>query len=458
MVGTMADEECRRGMVTPLAHLIPIEDLERAVQHMNECIDSHAQHLQQLQQYLHDNIALAKLLCTLPDSVRYNVMVPFGKLAFFPGSLIHTNELLVLLGESYYSERSTKQTIDILERRNQYLELKITSLKAQILDFQAEVEFASNTAAEAAEGVVEIREDHYEPTSQSSNMMSLATATAAPVPHFLNKLIDDESKTVVRQLREVKDEEHERIMARLSEIEMAEEAATAEEEDDRESEVKGAWTLTTAKVFDKASNKDEDEDTIDLEHEMVDVEQYDAEITDDGLDSFREKILFNDRDKNTNRLASAGSTSDHDFPKPSQEASKRLASAMDIGVRNIDTTPVVESPADLLEFEQRRRKKLEQEIRLREKVMGPEDGALQTSSGVKEKDNLDNRTPGSKSISFAQDKELSNVTKCPSASQKQAFSGTVVERNNVFASSDANLKSDVTTTKIISRFRMRQGA
>lgn len=36
-----------------------------------------------------------------------------------PGKLIHTNEILVLLGEHYYAERSAKQAIDILGRRRE---------------------------------------------------------------------------------------------------------------------------------------------------------------------------------------------------------------------------------------------------------------------------------------------------------------------------------------------------
>lgn len=36
-----------------------------------------------------------------------------------PGKLIHTNEILVLLGDQYYAERSAKQAIEILGRRRQ---------------------------------------------------------------------------------------------------------------------------------------------------------------------------------------------------------------------------------------------------------------------------------------------------------------------------------------------------
>lgn len=43
--------------------------------------------------------------------------IPFSKLAFFPGKLIHTNEVLVLLGDNWFVERSAKQACQIIDRR-----------------------------------------------------------------------------------------------------------------------------------------------------------------------------------------------------------------------------------------------------------------------------------------------------------------------------------------------------
>ena len=39
--------------------------------------------------------------------------VPVGPLAFFPGKLVKTNELLVLLGENWFVERSAAQAVDL---------------------------------------------------------------------------------------------------------------------------------------------------------------------------------------------------------------------------------------------------------------------------------------------------------------------------------------------------------
>ncbi|KAJ8764665.1 hypothetical protein K2173_007752 [Erythroxylum novogranatense] len=87
-------------------------------------------------------------------------MVPFGKAAFFPGRLIHTNEFMVLLGEGYYAERTCKQTIEILKRRGKALDSQVESLQANLKDLRAEALFFNATSSESAEGLVEIREDY----------------------------------------------------------------------------------------------------------------------------------------------------------------------------------------------------------------------------------------------------------------------------------------------------------
>ena len=44
-------------------------------------------------------------------------MVPIGPMAFMPGKLVHTNEVLVLLGENYFVQRSAYEAREILTRR-----------------------------------------------------------------------------------------------------------------------------------------------------------------------------------------------------------------------------------------------------------------------------------------------------------------------------------------------------
>lgn len=45
------------------------------------------------------------------------MQVPFGDLAFMPGQLVHTNEILVLLGDNWFVDRSASQAVEIVERR-----------------------------------------------------------------------------------------------------------------------------------------------------------------------------------------------------------------------------------------------------------------------------------------------------------------------------------------------------
>jgi len=75
---------------------------------------------------------LAKRLKTLPDKISHDVMVPLGKLAYVPGRLKHTNEILVLLGENWFAECSAKQSGEIIKRRVAKCEETIKQLEAEI--------------------------------------------------------------------------------------------------------------------------------------------------------------------------------------------------------------------------------------------------------------------------------------------------------------------------------------
>ena len=44
-------------------------------------------------------------------------MVPLTSKAFMPGQLVHTNEILVLLGENYFLETSATKAAQLADRR-----------------------------------------------------------------------------------------------------------------------------------------------------------------------------------------------------------------------------------------------------------------------------------------------------------------------------------------------------
>ncbi|CAI9089374.1 OLC1v1023940C3 [Oldenlandia corymbosa var. corymbosa] len=197
----------KKGTVTPISSLFSPEDTQKASERVQQKIAEQHKHLDVLKGFISENTDLINLVQTLPNELQHQIMVPWGKAAFFPGQLVHTNEFVVLLGDGYYAERTSKQTVDILRRRHKVLESQVDSAKAEIQDLKTEASFFNVTAHEAASGLVQIVEDYDEerPFHDASNSGSYAES--------------EQEKTGNE------DNEYERIMARLSELEKEEEAA-----------------------------------------------------------------------------------------------------------------------------------------------------------------------------------------------------------------------------------------
>ncbi|KAL3858598.1 hypothetical protein ACJMK2_008869 [Sinanodonta woodiana] len=117
--------------------------------------------IQQWEKFRSDYVAVRKLLNTLPDKITHDIMVPFGSLAFMPGRLVHTNEILVLLGDNWFVERSAKQAAEIAERRLKETEEQLRKLGMQRKLIEPQIEFTSQfqTVAEETD-VVDIQEDY----------------------------------------------------------------------------------------------------------------------------------------------------------------------------------------------------------------------------------------------------------------------------------------------------------
>ncbi|RID40141.1 hypothetical protein BRARA_J00206 [Brassica rapa] len=212
-----------KGTVTPLASLFSEEEARKAASYVEERIREKREEMNRLQRFVDENDNLISLVKKLPEKLHHNIMVPFGKIAFFPGRLVHTNECLVFLGENYYTDRTSKQTVDVLRRRDKTLQSQIHSLKAEIDDFQTEASFFANTASEAAEGVLEIREEYEEEDS--------GTVCQRGVEKEASGVSGGEAGE-----GEDKDDEFARIMSRLNELEMEEEQEDGEDGDDRSEE------------------------------------------------------------------------------------------------------------------------------------------------------------------------------------------------------------------------------
>ncbi|XP_038682617.1 RNA polymerase II subunit 5-mediating protein homolog isoform X1 [Tripterygium wilfordii] len=252
-------EEQLKGTVTPLASLFPVDEAQKAVQRVQEAISEKEKELDRLKGFIADNTNLVNLVQRLPDELHHDIMVPFGKAAFFPGRLVHTNEFMVLLGEGYYTERTAKQTVEILKRREKMLDSQVDSLKANVHDLKAEASFFDTTVAEAAEGLVEIREDYVEESSIAEQSELDGTK--------------DE------------DEEYKRMMSRLDELEKEELAAEGEQ--------------TDASDSDDESGEDDHLTTTESENETYDDEQ--ALAVDGDNQSSEYKQTKPNSDENSNQ-------------------------------------------------------------------------------------------------------------------------------------------------------------
>ncbi|CAA0812509.1 Prefoldin chaperone subunit family protein [Striga hermonthica] len=214
----------KKGTVTQLSSMFPPEEAQKASKRVQEAIDERQQQLNQLKGFVDDNVSLINLVQKLPDETHHNIMVPFGKAAFFPGRLIHTNEFLVLLGEGYYADRTSKQTIEILKRRGKTVETQIESLKAIMLDLKTEASFFDTTANESAEGIVEIREDYVEDDSFQTPV-GYESTDSAPVERDSKKGADEDD-----------DEDFRRMQRRMDELEKEEAAAERANDESNEDE------------------------------------------------------------------------------------------------------------------------------------------------------------------------------------------------------------------------------
>lgn len=83
--------------------------------------------------YIEDYECLKSRLKNFSDQTTHEIMVPVAgtKLAFFPGYIHHTNELMMLIGENYFVEKSNKEAFEFIDRRIKLCNSKLEMLKNQ---------------------------------------------------------------------------------------------------------------------------------------------------------------------------------------------------------------------------------------------------------------------------------------------------------------------------------------
>jgi len=165
-------------------------------------------------------------LNNISDNMRHSVMVPFTSKAFMPGQLVHTNEILVLLGDNWFMETSAKHAAEIAGRRVSECDKMLLKMEEEVKLIEGWQKRTVDIGKEHDE-CVDIREEYEEAKEKEWK---------------------DKHKENVKKEKESgasKIQENEDLWRRLEELEVQEalenewedEESTEESESDEESEV-----------------------------------------------------------------------------------------------------------------------------------------------------------------------------------------------------------------------------
>ncbi|XP_040537425.1 unconventional prefoldin RPB5 interactor 1 [Gallus gallus] len=171
-----------------------------------------------------DYEVLQERLRTLPDKLSYDIMVPFGPLAFMPGKLVNTNEVTVLLGDNWFSKCSAKQAVELVEHRKKYVRKAVDDLQKVMKNFESRVEFTEDLQkmSDAAGDFVDIREE-----IKDDSIETKGKYRTAHKPHSKPKVSDAFEVDFLANGRDMKSvgrfQSEEELWARLEELERQEE-------------------------------------------------------------------------------------------------------------------------------------------------------------------------------------------------------------------------------------------
>jgi len=164
-----------------------LEAFNRLVSEQTSYINEVDRQISKWTQFQNDYQHLQTRLSTLPDRLTYECMVPFGKLAFIPGRIIHSNEILVLLGDNYFVERSCKQAMEIVNRRLKNIEENLDQHQKEKEIFNQQKKYTNNFLDDKTK-FIEIKE-----TDDNNEKKSLNRRT---------KLTEEEIREERRRLQE----------------------------------------------------------------------------------------------------------------------------------------------------------------------------------------------------------------------------------------------------------------
>ncbi|KAF8411137.1 hypothetical protein HHK36_003676 [Tetracentron sinense] len=397
--------EGAKGTVTSLASIFPVEDAQKAAKHVHDTIADRQTELDSVNGYIADNTNLVNLVQRLPDELSHEVMARHKVIGLFLVLSKVWIYLQVLLGEGYYVERTSKQTIEILQRRGNILDSQVDSLKAMLLNLKAEASFFDATAAEAAEGLVEIREDYIEEnsTERLSNQAGLSEEDTLEVS--------------------AEGDEYARIMSRLDELEQEELAAESLNKEDEDEEAEDNFGCSTSQhSFDHCMTSSED-------HQLRNLLQQSK----DKSTSAKKSLNENHTQQNLAAQSTFGGLMVHRVPKDESSRGKNLA-------YNVNEPNPMEKP-----------------------LLFPESKEKVQSGHISEIEVSEDNSTGRPSKTGT-DSYKACFLHVPICDHVQAFTGSIIEHtrsiqtNPVGQTAASSQLTESRPSKPVSRFKMQKGS
>ncbi|KAG8464827.1 hypothetical protein KFE25_010195 [Diacronema lutheri] len=159
---------------------IELAGMRRLADELSHAVEEQAKDVSRLRRLRAEYEQLQATLRDLPAKVEHEVMVPLCNGAFMPGRLRHTNEILVLLGDNVFAERSASQAAEMAARRagRAAEQLGAAERELALLERKHERALHVQRAAEeqASEELVDIREPYEDSDEESGERADVQDA------------------------------------------------------------------------------------------------------------------------------------------------------------------------------------------------------------------------------------------------------------------------------------------
>ena len=252
-----------------------------------------------------DYFDLKQKLSTIADKTTHQVMIPFGgKKAFFEGQLVHTNEIMVLLGDNWFVERSAKEAAEICDRRITRCNDMLQKLDQEIQLFQSWQDESNQLMSDSK--LREIREPFNEKDEEEWRKKHREKVKAARLSEQKNCKSNEET-----------DDEEADLWKLLDQLEM---------EEDLKNELQ-AFADDNQEENQRQTANDDNNDESSTEFEIEETES-DLSVTPDVSDDENAmEDIIRERERLREKLTSSSPTSVQDKDEKSDFTEKTILSA-----------------------------------------------------------------------------------------------------------------------------------